>query len=690
MNRKVKSSVHGLGIINEVENEDESEGMTSRSSTNWTRQQRSYHQHNSFDSSEASSSDDDDDGSSSDEDDSSDDSHHYHDTEEARLSPRHESLLSHLGVTRRLGWARAFPNVAPTLITNEARRNVAAHLSDDDNDEMERGHRKKRRRPRHSWLVSWQALLECGIVVVDYHARVMEMLLPKVGGALTSLHQSSSPRVHGRQGRLRRELAWKQPLQQRPLKSQVGSSTTSVHILVCCNCFATFSLATGLLLWFCLALMSYGGIDWRHRHYRDHAITIAEARKSASWWSFLGWTHTHHHHHHHDNDPAKDDCVRPDWQSFHFPTCLDIHAIDLPKVRQQQQDQVLGPVHSAPLGLLGNGFWRTVWAVHPRGEPLFHAASETAALKLMRAHHDWDARNFERHRRDALVMERLSSSPHIVDIYGHCGMTVLTEFIERTLYDVIYPQGKRTFRRPTAVNQTTNPLFNDDDTITSASTLLAWRNNNPAAHLHNESLAPTATRLTPEGRWHLAWEMAQGLAELHGIPGGPAVHTDITSKQFLVTGQGRVKLNDFNRIRLVAHNQSAANGTKCLFRIPDAPGKARAPEEYNFDELDEKLDVYSAANVLFEILTGTNPHDQLTTLEAQQYVREGYVPLIDVRQQSPWDARLAELTERAYAFRRQDRISAKQLVRELEVLRLKQSDDLSNSTVIQKPGDSLK
>jgi hypothetical protein len=42
----------------------------------------------------------------------------------------------------------------------------------------------------------------------------------------------------------------------------------------------------------------------------------------------------------------------------------------------------------------------------------------------MKGEHDWDHRNLERHRRDALTMERLTSSPYIISIYGHCGNTV--------------------------------------------------------------------------------------------------------------------------------------------------------------------------------------------------------------------------------------------------------------------------
>ena len=44
---------------------------------------------------------------------------------------------------------------------------------------------------------------------------------------------------------------------------------------------------------------------------------------------------------------------------------------------------------------------------------------------------------FERHRKDGLVMERLTASPYIVSAYGYCGNSVLTEYITTPLDDLV-------------------------------------------------------------------------------------------------------------------------------------------------------------------------------------------------------------------------------------------------------------
>jgi serine/threonine protein kinase len=126
-------------------------------------------------------------------------------------------------------------------------------------------------------------------------------------------------------------------------------------------------------------------------------------------------------------------------------------------------------------------------------------------IKMMKGEHDVDARNMDRHRRDALSMERLTASPNIVSIYGHCGNTVLTEYLPRGLDTIVYNNGDK------------------------------------------KQTETVATRQTPLGRLRLALGVARGVAAIHDLHGGPIIHADIQAKQFLVDSHGVVKLNDFNR-----------------------------------------------------------------------------------------------------------------------------------------------
>jgi hypothetical protein len=48
-------------------------------------------------------------------------------------------------------------------------------------------------------------------------------------------------------------------------------------------------------------------------------------------------------------------------------------------------------------------------------------------LKTLRFEHEFDLRNWDRHRRDAIAMERLTSSRFVLDIYTSCGNSGPTE-----------------------------------------------------------------------------------------------------------------------------------------------------------------------------------------------------------------------------------------------------------------------
>ena len=87
------------------------------------------------------------------------------------------------------------------------------------------------------------------------------------------------------------------------------------------------------------------------------------------------------------------------WQKSFFPTCNFLMEQDL--------------IDSMHTSLLDHGYWRDVWKLTDSGK-------ETI-LKTMRFEHDYTPRNYDRHRRDAVAMERLKASPYVLDIYAYCG-----------------------------------------------------------------------------------------------------------------------------------------------------------------------------------------------------------------------------------------------------------------------------
>ena len=138
--------------------------------------------------------------------------------------------------------------------------------------------------------------------------------------------------------------------------------------------------------------------------------------------------------------------------------------------------------------------------------------------------------NFEYIRMDALVSERLTASPRIVDIYGYCGMSILSEFLAGGDLE--------------AKVAATGGYIEQAD-------------------LHDETEVKPQNNYTSYEKLMLATGMARAIADLHGFEGGVIVHDDIQLCQFFVH-DGVVKLNDFNRAEIMLWDEN--NEEYCRYR----------------------------------------------------------------------------------------------------------------------------
>lgn len=209
-----------------------------------------------------------------------------------------------------------------------------------------------------------------------------------------------------------------------------------------------------------------------------------------------------------------------DWQLSSFPTCNLVHEVaDLTNLLYSHKRK-----SGKQIRLIGNGYYRDVWTV--RQQESWNKTN--IVIKTLRYAHDYTLRNYDRHRRDAIVMDRLSQSQHILDIYGYCANSGLFEY---------------------AGGGTVSRL------------LVADRRN--------------AQNVTLLQKIHVASQLATALAELHNVDreGRASIaHTDITAGQF-VKVNGIYKLNDFNRARLLLWDNK--NDKPCGYYVANNPGMVR-------------------------------------------------------------------------------------------------------------------
>jgi len=344
----------------------------------------------------------------------------------------------------------------------------------------------------------------------------------------------------------------------------------------------------------------------------------------------------------HTVDKLPSGCSPKSWHMDSYPTCNIIHEIDLRSslgIRKKRGKIIPADLgegdksevvytsrekqKARAMGYLGSGLWRQVWGIDPNNE-LPSNISYPAVLKAMKQEHNTDVRNADRHRRDALVMEKLTSSEYIMSIYGFCGNTVLTEYGGHPL----------------------------DDYILGSKDI-------PDVKKYSRNIE--------EGKIRLALDVMRSLQVLHEVQDGPIIHADIQAKQFLIDPIKGVKLNDFNRCRFVPTNDKT--GSDCKITIQSAPGANRSPEEYEQLKLDEKIDIFSTANILYSILTGSRPWGEgLKRLEISKAVMKKERPRIDARfrRKGTLDAVLAELIDNMYEYDPVRRYSAKKGVEILE------------------------
>merc|ERR1712045_62090 len=124
-------------------------------------------------------------------------------------------------------------------------------------------------------------------------------------------------------------------------------------------------------------------------------------------------------------------------------------------------------------------------------------------LKIIKMRHTGSARNLLRHFRESILLQYLQGNPYVVNELGHCFDEKTNEFV------LIAPYYGSNLEKLVLNGTTRSKTLKE---------ILQW-----------------------------SWDIAKGVEAMHNVEGGPFVHADIQPRQFLISDDGRVLLNDFNR-----------------------------------------------------------------------------------------------------------------------------------------------
>ena len=201
---------------------------------------------------------------------------------------------------------------------------------------------------------------------------------------------------------------------------------------------------------------------------------------------------------------------------------------------------------------------------------------------------------------EALVMDQTRASPNILDIYGHCGTSVLIEAMSSGISHRIVP-GKGVSEQ--------KPLYENGN-----------------FHSFNN--------LTTSEKLEIATSMAESLAALHDFDKGVIVHGDVNIDQWLIDHQGKIKLNDFNLAEILPWNDASKEYGSFKKKYDGAFRLVRSPEEFMGMSSGKEKDMYSYGNIIYSLLTGLWPfYDELARTvdpgKRREAIYNGARPYID-------------------------------------------------------------
>lgn len=353
-------------------------------------------------------------------------------------------------------------------------------------------------------------------------------------------------------------------------------------------------------------------------------------------------------------------CRRNNWQSKIFPVCNNFHESTLD--RDFDRSNTGGDVlQEYSIHFRGHGYFRDSWLLErPDKHGTRNANTKTTGQsknsnssndisssfvwKSMRLkdYFDYDYDMMYQIHREAIIMERLTASERIVDIYGHCGTSIFAENMEEDVTPAIVPGDG--YMRQKDLNR-----------------------------LEKTDVHPM-NNLTAMEKLDMALVMAESLADIHGYKGGVISHGDTHPDQWLRSRNGKVKLNDFNNAEIFDFNEAENRYCK-IFRC--FGGTFRSPEEFRCIRANEAMDTYSMGNNIYSLLTGLWPFYNFSEDDEAKVqglmIDQKLRPLVDprYRSRSLIESELVAIMEECWEWEPDRRISIFEVVRRLRELKAK-------------------
>ncbi|WOL02673.1 serine/threonine-protein kinase STY8 [Canna indica] len=176
--------------------------------------------------------------------------------------------------------------------------------------------------------------------------------------------------------------------------------------------------------------------------------------------------------------------------------------------------------------------------------------------------------------------------------------------------------------------------------------------------------------LSPSTAVNFALDIARGMAYLHNEP-NVIIHRDLKPRNVLLVNSSadHLKVGDFGLSKLIK-----AQNAHDVYKMTGETGSYRymAPEVFKHRKYDKKVDVFSFAMILYEMLEGDPPFLTHEPYEAAKLVAEGNRPVFRAR---GYVQELRDLTEQCWAADMNKRPSFLDILKRLEKIKDNLSSD---------------
>ncbi|KAL7608323.1 integrin-linked protein kinase 1 [Lactuca sativa] len=176
--------------------------------------------------------------------------------------------------------------------------------------------------------------------------------------------------------------------------------------------------------------------------------------------------------------------------------------------------------------------------------------------------------------------------------------------------------------------------------------------------------------LNPTTAINFALDIARGMAYMHTEP-NVIIHRDLKPRNVLLVNSNadHLKVGDFGLSKLIRVQNSHD-----VYKMTGETGSYRymAPEVFKHRRYDKKVDVYSFAMILYQMIEGDPPLSNYEPYEAAKCAAEGLRPVFRAKSYSP---DLRELTENCWDADMNKRPSFLEILKRLEKIKEKMGTD---------------